>query len=920
MKNLQKYICTIFLFIFMAVITGCKQTTPLPEPENPQNSDNNSVKPNGNPSNPDNNSSDSNGGGQPITVTFSLTDDNGVCELEKNADTYSATVKTKNAVLIVNAQPLGAKVSIDGVEGRRKLFTFTENGETQTTPVTVTYDGSVKNYTVNVRYYKGAIKTLTVTDENNKKVPVLSSGDTAYVASIGTIKAKVEVETFEAADTVKIAGEETKIKEVEFNLPDEKVKTLEVVVTHNGKDETYKVKLYYSDPNLMPKEPILTKLVIKNADDDTSIALSPEFQPYNTGYTASVPSNVTKIKVEAAADTGIDVEVVDGAEKTLNSGSNVITVKARQAADITNVLTYEVEVRKAVAGAASNAFLGSLSLSSKYYGLPKKWIKEHEPFGKETYVYTCTMDPKCDEFYITASPEDPNATMTVKANDGSVVTLQAGTEWKYNSLKKGLNTFVITVLAQDAATSKTYTIRATHAKGSYVLKKFSGTGLNDFYQGRFEKYEKSDPKNFGSKKFEATVDKTAANTIITAEPEFTDTTEMKITINGKWTKKYGKFVLEPSPVPFTSPYTLDLTQEYPSQPGYVRVDIMLTSSTAGVASDDDTYTLWIKKIDTATGESDNSLKTLEVSYYGGNYKFNSVKLDQKFAPETTDYTLTLPHGVNEIKVEAVPQSAKAFIDGWGDKTNLFDGPFTEPLKITVIAENGTRKDYTITITERPATTIKIDNIPKDTQIDVANSCRVTGTFTSPDDSVSEIWVGSSGLPIQKDKGGKWVQARINGTMFEADLPYLNELPNGLSDIKVGAFDILGRTVAVDRVPITIIGSSVTAAPLTVTIQPPPTPASSNMAMSIVVLDEDLWQKGEDVIFASKVLDSIGAMYFPVTIPMGRIKAGGLCRVEVYIYEKGSVPKKNSLKYYGVEKKTINVGETNSCTVELRHAQ
>lgn len=63
MKNLQKYICTIFLFIFMAVITGCKQTTPLPEPENPQNSDNNSVKPNGNPSNPDNNSSDSNGGG-----------------------------------------------------------------------------------------------------------------------------------------------------------------------------------------------------------------------------------------------------------------------------------------------------------------------------------------------------------------------------------------------------------------------------------------------------------------------------------------------------------------------------------------------------------------------------------------------------------------------------------------------------------------------------------------------------------------------------------------------------------------------------------------------------------------------------------------------------------------------------------------
>ena len=268
MKNLQKYVCTIFLF--MAVIAGCKQTTPLPESANPQNPDNN--------------------GGGGVTATFSLTDDNGVCELEKNADTYSATVKTKKALLKVHEKPLGAKVLIDGVDaGRTKSFTFTENGETQTTSVTVTHNGSVKRYTVNVRYYKGAIKTLTVTDENNKKVPILSSGDTAYAASVGTKKAKVEVETVEAADTVKIAGEETRMKEVEFNLPDEKAKTLEVVVTHNGKDETYKVKLHYSDPNLTPKEPILTNLVLKNADDSTSISFSPEFQPYNTLYTARVP-------------------------------------------------------------------------------------------------------------------------------------------------------------------------------------------------------------------------------------------------------------------------------------------------------------------------------------------------------------------------------------------------------------------------------------------------------------------------------------------------------------------------------------------------------------------------------------------------------------------------------------------------------
>ena len=494
MKSLQKYICTIFLL--MAVITGCTPSNPLPKnlkptPKPSEQPKPDTPKPNPKPDTPKpdhkTNEGKGTGDGKTLTVRFSLTDDHGACMFEEMGNVYSATVKTKNAVLTVTTDPpRGVQVSIDGTETKTKTFTFTENGTTQEAQVKVTYNGSVKDYTVKVRYYTGAIKKLMVTDGNGKAVPVQSLGDTTYTAGVETKKVKVEVETLDSADTVKFEGEETKTKEVEF-ASGELTKELKAVVTHGGTDETYTIKLYYADPALNPKEPVLTSIVIKNADNPgETFALSPEFLPYNTSYIVKVPASVTKIKIEAAADSGISAEVVNGDEKTLNEGNNPIVVKAIQAANPVNTLSYMIEVRKPKMGASSQAELKSLEMKSKYQGINKDWITPPAMFNKTTETYECTMDSKCDEFYITASPEDSTATMTVKANDGTLAVLDAGTEWKHTPLKKGMNTFIITVTAQDSVTTKTYTIKAKRAEGSFVLKNFSGTGLNDFYNGRFE--------------------------------------------------------------------------------------------------------------------------------------------------------------------------------------------------------------------------------------------------------------------------------------------------------------------------------------------------------------------------------------------------------------------------------------------------
>ena len=206
---------------------------------------------------------------------------------------------------------------------------------------------------------------------------------------------------------------------------------------------------------------------------------------------------------------------------------------------------------------------------------------------------------------------------------------------------------------------------------------------------------------------------------------------------------------------------------------------------------------------------------------------------------------------------------------------------------------------------------------------MSSGLSVTGEFDGPDGVVDNIWVGSSGLPIQKDKGGKWVEASINGKTFSAVLPLetLNELPNGLRDIKAGAFNFSGNAVAVTRVPVTVTGNPVATAPVYVTIKKAATVTGSipaNASMSIIALDQELWGKHEDVVYASKTVSPIGTLQFPTKIPLAGIKAGVECRVEVYIYER--ILNKDVLLYSGVEKVQVQAGAGNACTVELKSAQ
>ncbi|MGP1509340.1 MAG: cadherin-like beta sandwich domain-containing protein [Treponema lecithinolyticum] len=890
MKRLQKLIYTILLF--SSILIGCNQNVV---------------------------SSSGGGGGAGADnsgwkkVHISVLDGNNqVCTLSGSGNNYFTTVKTEKATVSVSI-PLGAEVKINGEKTRSKELTFAANGEQKKANVSVFYSGTTQNYEVTIRYYKGAIKKLTVKDEGNNAVPVVSPDAYSYTASIGTKKANITVETFDAADTVKIDGEKTKTKNIEL-APTEKEKILPVIVTHEGNDENYTVKLLYSDPNEVPKAAVLKSITVKNAEAPAqTFALLPQFAPYNDTYAISVSNSVNKIKVEAEAETGIDVQIDGGEEHMLVDGKNVIKIKAVQQGNSANAYEYTINIQKAAAGASNDAFLKSLTLNSKWAGKPKDWKTPPVPFAKETYTYTCTMDAHCDEFFIKAEPEEAHAVMTVQANGEDLVPLVSGEDKKFVP-KNGTNTFVITVTAQDASTVKTYTVTAEKKEGSYVLKNLTVSGVPDFYTGRYEEYKKTGI--FGSKRFDVNVFETAIPVTVKAEPEFPASTTMKIQIN-KGPEK-----------PFDGTQVVDFSDTWkakgkPDTKDRVLLTIKLESS---VTSDpQDTYYLWLYK-KPATGGNDNTLKGLEVQYYGNGYKFYAVNLNETFESTKTDYSVTLPYGVQEIRVTATPTSEKAYIDGWlGSKTNAFFGPF-DTVKIPVVAENGDRKVYEITVKQKPKTTIKINNITENQTIDLKvlpSGLSVTGEFDGPDGVVDNIWIGSSGLPIQKDKGGKWVEASINGKTFSAVLPLetLKELPNGLRDIKAGAFNFSGNAVAVTRVPVTVTGNPVATAPVYVTIKKAATVTGSipaNASMSIIALDQELWGKHEDVVYASKTVSPIGTLQFPTKIPLAGIKAGVECRVEVYIYER--ILNKDVLLYSGVEKVQVQAGSGNACTVELKSAQ
>lgn len=96
--------------------------------------------------------------------------------------------------------------------------------------------------------------------------------------------------------------------------------------------------------------------------------------------------------------------------------------------------------------------------------------------------------------------------------------------------------------------------------------------------------------------------------------------------------------------------------------------------------------------------SDKALKTLEITPEG---------LDPEFDPETTSYTLNVGADVEKLEIKAAPNDEKATVEITGNESLVVGD---NAVKITVTAQDGTTRIYTINVKKGEATTLGLSSL------------------------------------------------------------------------------------------------------------------------------------------------------------------------------------------------------------------
>lgn len=135
-----------------------------------------------------------------------------------------------------------------------------------------------------------------------------------------------------------------------------------------------------------------------------------------------------------------------------------------------------------------------------------------------------------------------------------------------------------------------------------------------------------------------------------------------------------------------------------------------------------TYTITVnraKHVDPTPEEksSDATLKVLDVSGYSYSPAFN---------PNTTSYSMTVANGVTELNVGAIPTDSKATVKiegnyGWSVGKNT--------IKITVTAEDGTKKVYEVNVT-RQGSNPKVKSSDKNVDFRILNPHIIDPAFNN----------------------------------------------------------------------------------------------------------------------------------------------------------------------------------------------
>jgi hypothetical protein len=570
----------------------------------------------------------------------------------------------------VTAQPAvsGDSVTINGQSTTSRTITLEPPGSTTVVNVVVSEtDTNSRTYVIRLVRAgltgNNSLQNLTVSP--GTLAPTFDENLQSYTANVPNNVGSVTVTPTlsDPAATMTVDGQPTasgQSRTITLNGPGQS-KTIPIIVTaQNGADKAYTVTVSRGVSN----NNNLSGLTVSPGP------LVPSFSAGEEDYRVNVASNVGTVTVTPRTQDATATVTVNGV--ATNSGTaRTITLPGAGSNTFINIVvtpqsgpskTYTVEVRRAALG--GNNDLQSLTIS------PGPLVPA---FDAETENYTVDVASGVGSVTVTPRLQATTATMTVEglpttSGQTRTITLRAA----------GLSTVIDIVVTAQNGSRKPYTITVDRAAPS------PPSGNNNL-----SALTVTPPGSIGFSpsitRYTVNVDSTVTSVIVRATKADANAVMSDDVIAGAGTAT-GQATIQLGGQGTTTVVTILVTAPNSSQKPY-RIDVVK-----------------------AAPASNNNLSALSVT---------PGTLSPSFASGTTSYTVNVGSNVTSMTVTATLQdtAASMTINGQGTSSGAQSAPITlgEPgsstdIPIVVIAPNGDRKSYTITVNKRPSAP---DLIPED---------------------------------------------------------------------------------------------------------------------------------------------------------------------------------------------------------------
>ncbi|WP_167434103.1 cadherin-like beta sandwich domain-containing protein [Paenibacillus silvae] len=375
------------------------------------------------------------------------------------AGTTSYTANVANSVSSLAITPTvsdsAATVTVNGLSvpsGTTSNPIGLNMGSNPITVVVTAENGATKTYTVTVARGNQDADLSGLSLSSGTLSPTFTAGTTSYTANVANSVSSLAITptVSDSAATVTVNGlsvpSGTTSNPIGLNMGSNSITV--VVTAENGTTKTYTVTVTRGN-----QDADLSGLSLSSG------TLSPTFTAGTTSYTANVANSVSSLTITPTVNDSNAVVQVNGTPVAsgmssgaidLHTGSNNLITVNVTANDGVTTKTYTVTVTR---DAASDADLSGLSLSSGTLS---------PTFTAGTTSYTANVANSVSSLTITPTVSDNNAVVQVNGEP-----VASGAPSGAINLHTGsTNLITIGVTADDAVTTKTYTVTVTRAEAN----------------------------------------------------------------------------------------------------------------------------------------------------------------------------------------------------------------------------------------------------------------------------------------------------------------------------------------------------------------------------------------------------------------------------------------------------------------------